>query len=211
MDETLAINALRGIALRNRGEVSAVNGGAAPARGVVSFNIGLPWEVEVILDHTRADLRQALAFESNGIVELERLQEQLDQLRNKLFAPAAERASSPLGSHEAAEAIREILRYRRRRERIFGNDLFGEPAWDILLELYLAELTYKKMSVSAACLASAVPATTALRWISTLEKKGLIMRRNDPMDRRRVWLCLTPQGSSAMQNYLTMTVIQPAN
>jgi DNA-binding MarR family transcriptional regulator len=167
--------------------------------------------VEVTLDHSRADLRQAAAFDSNGIVELERLQEQLDQLRDKLRGPAEEGASSPLGSHEAAQVIREILRYRRRRERIFGNDLFGEPAWDILLELYLAELTYKKISVSAACLASAVPATTALRWISTLETRSFIKRQNDPMDRRRVWLRLTPQGSSAMRNYLAVMAVQPTH
>jgi DNA-binding MarR family transcriptional regulator len=167
--------------------------------------------VEVTLGHSRADPRPVSAIESSGIIELERLQEQLDQLRNKLSGPADQAAPSLLSSREAVEVIREILRYRRRRDRVFGGDLFGEPAWDILLELYMAELTYKNISVSSACLASAVPATTALRWIGTLEKKGLIMRRNDPMDRRRVWLCLTPHGSAAMQNYLALTVIQPAN
>lgn len=164
------------------------------------------------LNHSRAsDLRPAAVFEASGIVELDRLQQQLDQLRNRLCPPAAPANASALASSEALEVVREILRYRRRRERVFGNDLFGEPAWDILLELYLAQLTYKKMSISDACLASAVPATTALRWISTLEKKGLIMRQNDPMDRRRVWLCLTPQGSSAMQNYLAVMAPQPAH
>lgn len=94
-----------------------------------------------------------------------------------------------------------ILRQRRRRDNFFSADLFGEPAWDMLLELYAHALDQRRISISALCTASGVPATTALRWIGNLERAGLIVRRNDPTDLRRVWLELTSDGSSAVDQY----------
>jgi DNA-binding MarR family transcriptional regulator len=57
------------------------------------------------------------------------------------------------------------------------------------------------MSVSNVCDASAVPPTTALRWIGTLESEGLIVKKSDPLDGRRVFVRLSPKGVSAMEAY----------
>ena len=97
--------------------------------------------------------------------------------------------------------VKEIIRSRRQRDFIFGADLFGEPAWDILLEIYLAKLTETKMSFKSGCIASAVPMTTALRWIRRLQDEGWINRVADATDPRRSWLTLTEQGSNAMREY----------
>lgn len=103
------------------------------------------------------------------------------------------------GRHELAETARHIYRTRRMRARVFGDDgLFGEPAWDILLDLYLAEAEDKRLSVTAACIGSAVPASTALRWIVVLEDRGLVARQGDPRDARRIFLHLTPKGRERM-------------
>jgi DNA-binding MarR family transcriptional regulator len=138
-----------------------------------------------------------------GIADLDRLQDQLDELRVRL-SPGDEEAAavSNLDSKDELRLIRHILRSRRRRDEMFGHELFGEPAWDLLLELYAAEITQQKISVSSACLASAVPQSTALRWIAKLEKDGWVKRKSDPLDGRRYWLFLTPQGVSAMRSYL---------
>ena len=76
---------------------------------------------------------------------------------------------------------RTIIRLRRRRDRLFGSDLFGEPAWDMLLELYAAELAQRRECVSGLCCASGVPATTALRWITLLVNAGWVTRRAGPV------------------------------
>ena len=94
----------------------------------------------------------------------------------------------------------KILHARRRRCLYFGN-LFGEPAWDMLLELYSAFLEQRRISVSSLCIASAVPATTALRHIGYLEKAGLLTRRGDPLDRRRVFVALTATALEALGSY----------
>lgn len=139
--------------------------------------------------------------------QLEALQQQIDLLRERLVSAPARPSSADKSILKALVA--EILRSRRRREKIFGADLFGEPAWDILLELYAAELTHQNLSVSDACYASAVPHTTALRWIAKLENDGWVTRVYDPCDGRRCWLMLSDQGSDKMRRFVTDLAIRP--
>ena len=97
---------------------------------------------------------------------------------------------------------RQTYALRRKRAAIFGNpDLFGEPAWDILLDLFIAQGEGKKVSVSSACIGSAAPATTGLRWLGVLADEGLVVRENDPEDNRRVLVRLTPAGHAAMVRF----------
>lgn len=98
-------------------------------------------------------------------------------------------------------AIRQGLLARQQRGRFFNPRLFADPAWDMLLELYAASLTERRMTVSRLAERSGVPLTTALRWIATLEQEELIDREADRFDRRRMFLSLTDKGRSAMSAY----------
>jgi DNA-binding MarR family transcriptional regulator len=98
--------------------------------------------------------------------------------------------------------IRAALRARRLRDGFFGEGLFEEPAWDMLLDLYAAALEGARVSVSSLCIAAAVAPTTALRWIARLEAAGLFERRPDPGDRRRAFVALSGRGTAAMRAYL---------
>jgi DNA-binding MarR family transcriptional regulator len=99
---------------------------------------------------------------------------------------------------ELQKQVRAVIRARRARAEFFKSDLFADPAWDMLLELFASELSNQRMSVTALCAGSAVPATTALRWIRTLEHDGLVIRRPDPLDARRVFVSLSRTAYSAM-------------
>ena len=100
-----------------------------------------------------------------------------------------------------AETVRSIIRARRLRSRFFSEDLFADPAWDMLLDLLQAEIAQLRVPVSSLCIAAAVPATTALRWIKTMTEQGLFVRRADPHDGRRVFVELAPAASQAMRRY----------
>lgn len=101
---------------------------------------------------------------------------------------------------------------RRVRDQIFADSsLFGEPGWDILLDMMISEYRSKKLSVSSVCIGSNVPMTTALRWLSILEERGLIFRESDSSDGRRSFVRLTAEGFKKMQMTLRrqMTLFSP--
>lgn len=93
------------------------------------------------------------------------------------------------------------VRARRDRERSLGRHLFSDPAWDILLALYLAALRGHTTSVSEVCIAAAAPATTALRWISALKAEDLLIQSADPRNSRKQCLSLTLKGRSLMASH----------
>lgn len=100
---------------------------------------------------------------------------------------------------------------RRQRAAIFGSaELFGEPAWDILLDLYIAHAEGKQVSVSSACIGSGSPPTTGLRWLTVLADKGLIAREADDRDHRRIMVRLTEAGIAAMERFLTLAAQRPS-
>ena len=105
-------------------------------------------------------------------------------------------------NYPIVELAKQELRLRRVRERLFGSGLFADPCWDILLDAFVAEETGKTTSVSDACRASVVPATTALRYLAALEAAGKIQRYRDPHDGRRALIRLTAETQATMLDYL---------
>ena len=97
--------------------------------------------------------------------------------------------------------LREIIKLRRLRDRFFQPDLFADPAWDILLDLKAAAQERQQVSVSSLCIAAAVPPTTALRWITAMTESGMLVRRQDPADARRVFIELSSDTSAKMDDY----------
>jgi DNA-binding MarR family transcriptional regulator len=114
-------------------------------------------------------------------------------------------APEPVPAGEApivsADTVRTVIRARRLRARYFSEELFADPAWDMLLDLLQAEIAQLRVPVSSLCIAAAVPATTALRWLKTMVSKGLFIRRADPHDGRRVFVELAPEASNALRRY----------
>ncbi|ALH79326.1 MarR family winged helix-turn-helix transcriptional regulator [Sphingopyxis macrogoltabida] len=102
---------------------------------------------------------------------------------------------------QRAKAVRRVLRQRRMREQYFPADLFADPAWDMLLDLYAARLERQPVSVSSLCIAAAVPATTALRWIKTMTDAGLFLREADPHDGRRIFIGLAEGAFDSLARY----------
>lgn len=91
---------------------------------------------------------------------------------------------------------------RARAKQLKHKDIFGEPAWDMLLDLYIHQAQNEEVSVKSAAIGSAAPATTALRWLNVLETKGLVRSLDDPNDSRRRLVRLTAEGYEAMTRYL---------
>ena len=98
------------------------------------------------------------------------------------------------------EEVRAHIKERRLRTRFLPADLFSDPAWDMLLKLYLAEIVQQRVPVGS-CATAGAPMTTGLRWIKLLSDQGLIVRQSDPFDARRFYIELSPSASKAMWSY----------
>ena len=115
--------------------------------------------------------------------DLAKLARQVDMLTAAPSDTARSDISSPQVSVNAL--VRHVIRLRRLREQVIGQNLFADPGWDILLDLTLARLEGRQTSVSSLCIAASVPTSTALRWIRSLQKAGVVACNADPGDGRR--------------------------
>lgn len=111
-------------------------------------------------------------------------------------------ASSRITSEALLAFARESYAIRRRRDRHLPGDLFGEPTWDILLDLYVATRENRPVPTTSACIGANVPPTTALRWLRILEARGLVEREEDNRDGRRTFVRLSSRGLAAMDDWL---------
>lgn len=96
--------------------------------------------------------------------------------------------------------IVSILIARRSREAMFGANLFAEPAWDVLLELYAAKLGTRTTCVTDLARAIGVPQSTTKRWVALLEARGLVAREHLTPGQSGSRISLTEAGESKMKS-----------
>ena len=107
--------------------------------------------------------------------------------------PRASNANEP-SQQQLVKLAKRIRDMRKARTRFFDIDLFGEPAWDIILALYLSDAEGYRLKVTDLVNESQATASTALRWIDRLQELGLITRRENPLDRRSQFLEMPADG-----------------
>lgn len=120
--------------------------------------------------------------------------------------PADPDADRPAAPEQPSYAERAVALYeqRRLRQRLFGHPdgLFQEPAWDMLLHLFIQQERGERVPISNLSSASCVPQTTALRWIKVLEREGLAQCWQSKSDARVRYVTLTPHAQDIMLRYL---------
>jgi len=182
-------------------------------------------DIQILIDPDEADRAAALAIASarraiplvvsdiasdNNAERLRQLSEEVSRIASTLArlstgSGAPVRSLEPLSAGDvpplSADTVRSVIRARRLRSRYFRNELFADPAWDMLLDLLQAEIAQLRVPVSSLCIAASVPATTALRWLKTMVSQGIFIRRADPHDGRRVFVELAPEASQALRRY----------
>jgi DNA-binding MarR family transcriptional regulator len=91
----------------------------------------------------------------------------------------------------------------RRRVHYIPRELIGEPAWEILLELFIQFAGGADVSTKSLCIASGVPDTTALRVLDKMENAKLIERSQSMADKRVTLVRLTRHGIVAVGSFLS--------
>lgn len=120
------------------------------------------------------------------------------------LSPAEADKSRP--HFDRVDLARLMLWCRELLEREVATDLFADPAFNILLTLYVSKAEGRDVSTSSACTASGVPTTTALRWINALARRGMVHKRSLPSDRRFTYLELSAETTAALERFFDLTL-----
>lgn len=85
-------------------------------------------------------------------------------------------ADKPIPNGETLrQAAQKILAVRKLRSSFLPREMFGEPAWEILLRLYSARDAAGHSAQQLEANLEA-PASTTRRWLRYLEHEGFITR-----------------------------------
>ena len=137
----------------------------------------------------------ALELAEHGLADIRRL---MENVRRAIIGSNEENENSVTDLHRRA---RLEIKNRQSRNALLGDDLFSDPAWDILLLLF-AELPLRKhLLIKEFALRARVPLTTTIRWLYALENRGLIWRCEDERDRRATNVGLTERGRDLMATH----------
>jgi DNA-binding MarR family transcriptional regulator len=119
-----------------------------------------------------------------------------------------------LGEEPAGKSAKEldllrlaeaILEDRRRRAEIFNPAMFGEPAWELLLTLFVMDRGGPRLTIGRLAQYARTKLTTALRWLDYLEDQNLIKREQHPNDARTAFIELTDKARDTIRLYLSET------
>ena len=143
-----------------------------------------------------------VSLDERDVEDLHRL---LGKLRDRSLEAGAKDSEVPDGEELKLEhRARRLLENRRKRVAIFGAQMFAEPAWDMLLLLYLSGRG-RRQTQSSLCELSGASRSTAMRWIEFLAGRDLVRREDHPTDKRRNFVSLTEKGRHLLDLYLSET------
>jgi len=113
------------------------------------------------------------------------------------------RAKRAIQRSETLPIARAILEDRRRRSRLFNPGMFGEPGWELLLNLYVNDQEGPRLTIGKLIQLAGTAQSTSLRWLDYLEDQGLINREEHPTDARTAFVALTDKARESLTSYLS--------
>lgn len=102
-------------------------------------------------------------------------------------------------------ALARYVEARRMRSTLFGHDLFADPAWDILLLLYQAELEGGGLTLEQLSETLRLSLSVVVGQVGVMERRGLLdEHRSSPSSRRRRAIRLSPLAVDAMASWASL-------
>lgn len=128
----------------------------------------------------------------------------IDRQTRKLIEDA-ERAVA-MHPADLTEFARQILTGRKQRERFFDPVLFSNPAWDLMLHLYVATAEDGGMSVPDYCASSSTPKGVLLRWLDYFQQEEMVETADDPERADQTLIRLSDTTHMAVSAYLASLI-----
>lgn len=98
--------------------------------------------------------------------------------------------------------VKDVVRLHRLAPDFGATDLFGNKAWLVMLELFVAGRTGAAMPVTHVCLSLGGSQSSGMRCVADMERRTLIRSALDAKDARRRLIFLTPASEDLICRYL---------
>ncbi len=149
-----------------------------------------------ILDHIIVTATRAHHVMSENVVAGAAAHPSSCNLRS---GPAA--AEDPEPDSALANAQATVRRRLLRRQLLGSEELFGEPAWDMLLDLFIHECEGKPLSMSSLSISTGIPTSSGMKLIHRLCDAGILQRLPDHRDGRRSLMKISPDIAHRLRAY----------
>jgi hypothetical protein len=129
----------------------------------------------------------------------------------KPFDPALPRGADDEGAATPRSFVRQFSLLdcarmtrsaRLRHSDTFPKGVFRDRSWDIMIELFIAKGEARTLCLKDAMVIAGDSPAGSVRRIDSLESAGLVQRRIDPDDHRRILIALSDDGNRAMTSFL---------
>ena len=105
---------------------------------------------------------------------------------------------------ECISAARRERARRHSRKDVFEERYFGEPAWNILLEVFILTVEgHSDIMMKHLAGPSQAPPTTFLRYVDWLESQGDLVSEKTDRDKRYRLIRLSQKGRQRIEHCLT--------
>ncbi|MCP1468877.1 biotin operon repressor [Sphingobium sp. OAS761] len=95
---------------------------------------------------------------------------------------------------------------RKMRATIFGQNLFSDPSWDILLMLFQTELEGSATTLDQLSEKLRISMNIVLKHVATLERRGLVVEDEDSPAGGRRRMRPSPLATDAMSSWLSIAL-----
>ena len=155
--------------------------------------------------HATGDEHKLVSLTTQDVEDLHRILAKLDPHgRPSRISSARTSVRAHNDSEPLVQRAQQLFENRRKRIAVFGPQMFAEPAWEMLLILYLSDGGPRHTQTSLTELSGA-SRSTGMRWIDFLDGQGLVRREEHPTDRRRNFVSLSDNGRNLLELYLSET------
>lgn len=124
--------------------------------------------------------------------------------------PTAPAIAATLGDPSLLARAQQARQLHAALAKLASRELFVDPAWDMMIELFIAVEQQRQLYVKDLVLLSGESATSAMRRIDRLQQSGLLLRQLDRADHRRMRVALTQKGHDAISAMLQQLFAPPA-
>jgi len=118
------------------------------------------------------------------------------------FILRSDAAPEDEANDRACRNAETVLRRRILRRQLVGSpELFGEPAWDMLIDLFIHACKGQQLSMSSLCATAGIPTSSAMKLAQRLCEAGILERTPDIFDGRRTLMKIAPEVAHRLRAY----------